>query len=91
MGRFRNANLIRSVLYSILWCIIIWVILPSNVPPYVFLILFFWFIQTRLTTERYRELRRMVEMNNELLIEVLSRDPNFDINDFMDIDDDDDE
>ncbi len=72
-----------NLVYSITFTIVFWFILPKDISRYVLLILFFWFLYTRATSYRLKELRDMVEINNELLIEVLQKDPNFNLREFM--------
>ena len=74
---------ILNVVYALLWCAVIWGILPKDTSPYVLLIPFFWFIHTRITAERLEELREQTEMNTELLLMIAKRDPNFDVEDFI--------
>ena len=77
------ANKILNVVYSVLWCFIIWLFLPPGTSEYFLLIPFFWFIHARAQRGRIEDLRDKVDLNNELLIEMLKRDPNFDMNDFI--------
>jgi len=77
-------NQLMSVVYALIWCVVIWGILPSGTSAYVLLIPFFWFIHARNTSERLDDLRELIEINNELLLEAVARrDPTFDVEEYL--------
>lgn len=80
--------MLTTFMGSILLTFVVWLILPSNTPLGVLIIPFLWFMHTRLMSERFSQLYEMVDLNNELLAEILERDPTFNIKDFIEEQDD---
>ena len=74
---------IMNVVYALLWCVAIFFVLPDSAPIEILLIPFFWFIHARAQRGRLEDLRDNLDFNNELLIELLRRDPNFNLEQFI--------
>lgn len=80
--------MITTLIGSMLLTSFIWIILPEGTPLAVLIIPFLWFMHTRLMSERFSQLHEMVDLTNELLVEILERDPTFNIKNFIEEQDD---
>ena len=75
--------ILTSSLVAALFSIALWACFKSYAPWPFFLIPFFFIIFTRGVTSRLEEINARAIMNMELLAAVLSKDPEFDIRDYL--------
>jgi len=73
-----------NILLAGLFSVVLWLMYGDYVPTPFFLVPFFWLWHVLSLYGRVEEVYELVSRNNELLLWLASKDPNFNAEDFSD-------